>query len=110
MAAKYPTEEYSDGILVRALRQAEDISQQHLAEKLGISVYRLRKIEHDKEPLDNELIKMITEWVNIPKVVLEGPDKSKLPREIFIKLKKLLINIVQIKSRDRKRSKTKRKK
>ena len=109
MSKRYPTKKYSDGILVRVIREEKGFSQKQLAEKLKISVYRLRKIEHDKEVLNDKLVKRIAKWVGVPEPLIGVSDKSKPDKGMFILLKKMFIDILRVVISGRKERKKRKK-
>lgn len=99
MSGKYPTKNYSDGILVRIFRQSRGLSQEKLAKKLKISTRRLKKIESDEENIVNgALAERVAGWMGIPAIVFDTSSRSKKDQKLFAKTKKLLIDVFKQKS------------
>jgi len=91
MSSKQP-KDYSDGRLIKLLREVDGFNQKEVAEKLDIDVARLKKIEGNQEPIDNdELIRRISGWSGAPNTLIRTP-----PDEIFIEFRKLLVDILEV--------------
>ncbi len=109
MSKRYPTKEYSDGILVRLIRQEKGFSQSKLADELEISIYRLRRIEHDEESLDDTLIKRIAKLIDLPEPVIGVSDKSEREEAMYVSLRIMLIDILRVVISGREERKKRRK-